>query len=66
LTRFGYTGDPGKVVIDLTNAHVRDASSDAALETKYAQRGKTAEIIGLNEPSAHLHKNLRGELTGSH
>lgn len=42
------------------------ASSVAALdaiESKYAQRGKTVEIIGLNGPSAHIHKTLGGELT---
>ncbi|GAA2101047.1 SulP family inorganic anion transporter [Streptomyces albiaxialis] len=67
--RFDYAGDPDKVVIDLTAAHIWDASSVAALdaiETKYAQRGKTVEIIGLNQPSAHLHSKLTGALTGSH
>ncbi|WP_251022372.1 SulP family inorganic anion transporter [Streptomyces sp. ISL-10] len=67
--RFDYAGDPGRVVIDLSAAHIWDASSVAALdaiETKYAQRGKSVEIIGLNEPSADLHKTLSGELTGSH
>jgi SulP family sulfate permease len=67
--QFDYAGDPGKVVIDLSAAHIWDASSVAALdavETKYAQRGKSVEIIGLNEPSARIHKTLSGELTGSH
>jgi MFS superfamily sulfate permease-like transporter len=67
--QFDYTGDPDRVVIDLSAAHIWDASSVAALdviETKYTQRGKTVEIIGLNEPSARLHKTLSGELTGSH
>ncbi|QLE70398.1 SulP family inorganic anion transporter [Streptomyces rectiverticillatus] len=67
--RFDYAGDPGKVVIDLSATHVWDASSVAALdaiETKYAQRGKTVEITGLNEPSARIHGKLSGELTGSH
>lgn len=67
--QFDYAGDPDQVVIDLSAAHVWDASSVAALdaiETKYAQRGKTVEIIGLNEPSARIHKTLSGELTGSH
>ncbi|MFG3258623.1 SulP family inorganic anion transporter [Streptomyces sp. NPDC048172] len=65
--RFDYAGDPGKVVIDLTAAHIWDASSVAALdavETKYAQRGKAVEIIGLNQPSARLHAKLTGELAG--
>ncbi|MBZ4322045.1 SulP family inorganic anion transporter [Streptomyces huiliensis] len=65
--RFDYAGDPEKVVIDLSAAHVWDASSVAALdavEAKYAQRGKTVEITGLNAPSADLHGRLTGELTG--
>ncbi|WP_328411824.1 SulP family inorganic anion transporter [Streptomyces violaceus] len=67
--RFDYATDADKVVIDLSAAHVWDASSVAALdaiETKYVQRGKTVEIIGLNEPSARIHESLSGELTGSH
>ncbi|WP_328878728.1 SulP family inorganic anion transporter [Streptomyces sp. NBC_00299] len=66
--RFDYAGDPDKVVIDLSAAHIWDASSVAALdaiETKYAQRGKTVEITGLNEPSARIHKTLSGELSSS-
>ncbi|MFJ3963243.1 SulP family inorganic anion transporter [Streptomyces sp. NPDC090036] len=64
--QFNYAGDPDKVVIDLSQAHIWDASSVAALdaiETKYAQRGKTVEITGLNDPSADLHGKLTGELT---
>ncbi|KOT30616.1 sulfate permease [Streptomyces caelestis] len=67
--RFDYAGDPGKVVIDLSAAHIWDASSVAALdavETKYKQRGKSVEITGLNDPSADLHGRLTGELSGSH
>ena len=67
--RFDYAGDPEQVVIDLSAAHVWDASSVAALdaiETKYAQRGKSVEITGLNEPSAHLHGKLSGELAAGH
>ncbi|GAA5062686.1 SulP family inorganic anion transporter [Streptomyces similanensis] len=69
VTRFDYANDPDKVVIDLTGTHVWDASSVAALdaiETRYAQRGKTVEIIGLNDASARLHDRLTGELAGSH
>ncbi|WP_328686607.1 SulP family inorganic anion transporter [Streptomyces sp. NBC_00343] len=67
--RFDYATDPDKVVIDLSAAHIWDASSVAALdtiETKYAQRGKTVEIISLNEASARIHQTLSGELTGGH
>ncbi|MFG2533080.1 SulP family inorganic anion transporter [Streptomyces sp. NPDC048516] len=69
VTQFNYATDPDKVVIDLSAAHIWDASSVAALdaiETKYAQRGKTVEITGLNKPSARIHEKLSGELTGSH
>ncbi|MGW4298427.1 SulP family inorganic anion transporter [Streptomyces sp. NPDC004376] len=65
--QFDYAGDPGNVVIDLSAAHIWDASSVAALdavETRYGQRGKTVEIIGLNVPSADLHGRLSGELPG--
>ncbi|MGA5205542.1 SulP family inorganic anion transporter [Streptomyces variegatus] len=64
--QFDYSGDPDRVVIDLSAAHIWDASSVAALdavETKYTQRGKAVEIIGLNNPSADLHGKLTGELT---
>ncbi|MFF8617397.1 SulP family inorganic anion transporter [Streptomyces sp. NPDC015350] len=67
--QFDYVGDPDKVAIDLSAAHIWDASSVAALdaiETKYKQRGKTVTIMGLNTPSADLHDKLTGELTGSH
>nr|WP_246447953.1 SulP family inorganic anion transporter [Micromonospora polyrhachis] len=69
VTQFNYATDPDQVIIDLSAAHIWDASSVAALdaiETKYAQRGKTVEIIGLNKPSAQLHAKLTGELAGGH
>ncbi|MEU1534020.1 SulP family inorganic anion transporter [Streptomyces fagopyri] len=69
VTQFDYAGDPEKVVIDMSGTHVWDASSVAALdaiETKYAQRGKAVEIIGLNEHSARLHSKLSGELANNH
>ncbi|TDE16977.1 SulP family inorganic anion transporter [Actinomadura sp. 6K520] len=67
--QFDYAGDPDHVVIDLTDAHVWDASTVAALDavtTKYQKRGKTVEIVGLNEHSARMHDTLSGELTASH
>jgi sulfate permease, SulP family len=69
VTQFDYGGDPGKVVIDLSAAHIWDATTVAtldAIETKYAKRGKIVKITGLNEPSAHLHGALSGELAGEH
>ncbi|MFJ8973267.1 SulP family inorganic anion transporter [Streptomyces anulatus] len=69
VSRFDYAGDPDRVVVDLSSAHIWDASSVAALDairTKYAQRGKTVEITGLNGPSARLHDRLSGELAAVH
>ncbi|MFD3699417.1 SulP family inorganic anion transporter [Streptomyces sp. NPDC058646] len=69
VTRFDYAGDPDRVVIDLSAAHIWDASTVAvldAVETKYAARGKTVEITGLNEDSARIHRTLSGELTPGH
>ncbi|MFI6942456.1 SulP family inorganic anion transporter [Streptomyces sp. NPDC050418] len=63
--RFDYAGDPEHVVIDLSAARIWDASSVAALDSvaaKYAQRGKTVQITGLDTPSAELHEKLSGEL----
>jgi sulfate permease, SulP family len=67
--QFDYANDPDRVVVDLSHAHVWDASSVAALDavtTKYARRGKTVEITGLNEASARMHDRLAGELAGAH
>jgi SulP family sulfate permease len=67
--QFDYAHDPDTVIIDLTAAHIWDASSVAALDaitTKYASRGKTVEIVGLNKASARIHDNLAGKLTVGH
>ncbi|MFK0172406.1 SulP family inorganic anion transporter [Streptomyces sp. NPDC090306] len=67
--RFDYAGDPAHVVVDLSGARIWDASSVAALDTvtaKYAARGKTVEIVGLDEPSARMHGTLSGELAAGH
>ncbi len=63
--QFDYANDPVDVVIDLSQAHVWDASSVAALDaisTKYARRGKTVRIVGLNDSSARMHERLAGQL----
>ncbi|MCW2534514.1 MAG: putative sulfate transporter, partial [Modestobacter sp.] len=65
--RFDYAGDPDRVVIDLSGAHVWDASSVAALdaiEHKYATRGKSVQIVGLTDVSGHYHQRLAGRLGG--
>ena len=62
-TQFDYVHDPERVIIDLTESHVWDASTVAALDaitTKYQRKGKTVEIIGLNQSSADRHERLSG------
>jgi SulP family sulfate permease len=65
--QFDYAGDPDRVVVDLSGAHVWDASSVAvldAIEHKYGTRGKTVEITGLTDVSGHYHRRLAGQLSG--
>ena len=66
VSRFDYAADPEHVTIDLSAAHIWDASTVAALDaitTKYESRGKQVEITGLNESSATMHGRLTGRLT---
>nr|WP_221247308.1 SulP family inorganic anion transporter [Gordonia humi] len=63
--QFDYIGDPDRVVIDLSDTHIWDASTVAALdgiETKYRDKGKTVEIIGLNDASAARRDRLSGQM----
>jgi SulP family sulfate permease len=65
---FDYPGDPPRVLIDLSRAHVWDASAVAALdaiEEKYRRHGITVEITGLNARSDALHRSLTGQLSGA-
>ncbi len=67
--QFDYKNDPDDIVIDLSGAHIWDASSVAALDgiqTKYAGYGKKVTITGLNEHSADMHERLAGQLTEAH
>ncbi|ROS72105.1 SulP family inorganic anion transporter [Cellulomonas sp. PhB143] len=67
--QFDYAGDPDRVVIDLSAAHVWDASTVAtldAIETRYAAKGKHVTIRGLDEDSAARHGRLAGTLGGGH
>ena len=55
VSQFDYGCEAETVVIDLSGAHIWDASTVAALDaitTKYEARGKTVEIVGLNADSA--------------
>ncbi len=63
--QFEYPNDPDFVIVDLSSAHVWDASTVATLDavvTKYERRNKTVKIIGLNEKSAEFHDRLSGKL----
>lgn len=65
--QFDYAGDPDNIVIDMSDAHIWDASTVATLDaitTKYAAKGKSVTIIGMNDPSAERHTRLSGRLTG--
>lgn len=64
-TLFEYTHDPERVVIDMTHSHIWDASTVAALDaivTKYEQRDKTVELVGMNLSTTEFHTRLSGGL----
>src|SRR5699024_7351321 len=65
--QFDYVNDPDNVVIDMSGAHVWDASTVATLDavaTKYEAKGNTATITGLAGHSAARHGRLSGHLDG--
>ncbi|NCT89419.1 SulP family inorganic anion transporter [Cellulomonas sp. APG4] len=67
--QFNYNDDPKNVVIDMSQAHIWDASTVAALDAiqqKYASKGKTATILHLNDDSARRHELLAGRLGAGH
>lgn len=67
--QFDYAGDPANVVIDMSEAHIWDASTVATLDaitTKYAAEGKNVTIIGMNDNSAERHRRLSGRLAAAH
>ncbi|AVM65758.1 SulP family inorganic anion transporter [Dietzia cinnamea] len=67
--QFDYSGDPRHVVIDLTEADIWDASTVATLDAithKYAAKGKTVEIIGLDGSSRQRLERLSGNLGEGH
>ncbi|RPF22239.1 SulP family inorganic anion transporter [Myceligenerans xiligouense] len=67
--QFDYTGDPRNIVIDLSQAHIWDASSVAALDavrTKYERRGKNVTIIGMNPDTTTRFDRLSGRLGAAH
>jgi sulfate permease, SulP family len=69
IDAFDYAGDPPNVIIDLSRAHVWDASAVAALDavsTHYKRHGIEVEITGLNRRSEELHRTLTGQLAAAH
>ncbi len=65
IDSFDFPGDPPRVIVDLSRAHIWDASAVAALdaiETHYARHGVEVEITGLNRRSEELHASLSGQL----
>ena len=65
--QFDYANDPGRVVIDLTHTDIWDASTVAtfdAITQKYAAKGTSVEIIGLDGASADRLRRLSGNLGG--
>lgn len=61
FTQFGYARDPQHVRIDLSRAHIWDASTVAALDSireKYDRHGVQVEIVGLDRLSSGLHDRL--------
>ncbi|MEO7420869.1 MAG: SulP family inorganic anion transporter [Ornithinibacter sp.] len=65
VTQFDYVNDPANVVIDMSGSHIWDASTVATLDaitTKYAAKGKTATIVGLNDESQERHDRLAGHV----
>lgn len=68
-TQFAYTHDPERVVIDMSDSHIWDASTVAALDaiqTKYERLGKRVILEGMNEATSKMHGRLSGGLGAGH
>lgn len=69
IYQFDYTSDPTNIVIDMSGAHIWDASSVATLDAitnKYESKGKNVTLVGMNETSAQRHAHLSPLLAGTH
>ncbi len=69
VDQFDYAGDPDRVLIDLSNASIWDASTVAVLDAithRYALRGKHLEIVGLDTHSATRYHRHTGQLATAH
>lgn len=68
-TQFEYAGDPDRIVIDMSNSHIWDASTVAALDAitnKYERHGKRVVLLGMNDASTTMHTRLAGNLGSDH
>ena len=68
-TQFDYADDPKNVEIDMSNSHIWDASTVAALDAivnKYDRHGTRATIVGMNDSSLAIHGKLAGNLGAGH
>lgn len=68
-TQFEYSHDPDRIVIDMSQSHIWDASTVAALDaivTKYEHHGKHVILEGMNEATTKLHGRLSGGLGAGH
>jgi len=57
------------VTVDLSGAHVWDASTVAVLDDlrrRYARSGRTLVVTGMNDDSRDRHERLAGHLGGGH
>jgi len=64
-TQFEYADDPERVIIDMSQSHIWDASTVAALDAitnKYERHGKRVVLVGMNEASTRIHGKLAGNL----
>ncbi|MGX6449406.1 SulP family inorganic anion transporter [Patulibacter sp. S7RM1-6] len=65
---FHHPDDPVRVTVDLSDAHVWDASAVAALDAivhRYERQGRRVEIVGLDPRSEALHGRLSGLAAGA-
>jgi len=61
LAHFDFADDVDRVVLDLSAAHVWDASAVAAIDKavlRFRRRGVAVDVVGLNPLSAQLHDRL--------
>lgn len=68
-TQFEYTHDPDRIVIDMSQSHIWDASTVAALDAiqrKYEHLGKEVVFEGMNDATTRFHTRLTGGLGSAH